>query len=325
LDASPSPPVTAVRVRARGAVDEGSAGHHRGHHSYGVYDDATAAFAVLARGLAFDARAAHLAVETCERVFRGRQTAILDTLAEIWWRGEHQADAPPADAPRAVRLAGRPPPYAALPIADRAAVRDRVRLLLERRIADSMGDAAVLRAEQDTIFALPERALERVHAEVMRRSETKPDWSRAGVSAAAVVFTGGHASIAHVGDCGVARVRAGSLEPLTQPHDLVSVARHAGTATPDDLARLPAGVIVRVIGMPTYFEVDARRVAVETGDVFVLGGPGFWSATPPDEIARAIAERGTAAAAYLVARGARAHPPPRESNQDLTVLLVEIV
>jgi protein phosphatase len=144
-----------------------------------------------------------------------------------------------------------------------------------------------------------------------------------GAATVSAIFAAGQASIAHVGDCRVARIRAGSIEALTTEHSLENdYIKARPSITPEELASLPQNIIVRALGMRDSVEVDTLSVKVETGDVFLLMSDGIWRGFPAKELVSEIAARGTDAAAHLVERGAVGQSDQFSDN--LTIVVVQI-
>jgi serine/threonine protein phosphatase PrpC len=303
--------VSAVRVEGTGASHEGPI-REVNEDAFAFVEDRGAALAVVADGMGREGSgrsAADIVTETCTAMFRVREKATLDELAEVWWKGEHVAPERSAEEDSGAEPAKqRVRPYHALPIGDRASLRERVELVLARRVPESMGDLAVLDAEAQAILGIPRLALTRVNSALHRRAESNPRWRGYGATAACVIFAAGQASIAHVGECRVSVLRVGSdrLEPLTTEHTLLNDYRRLRPdLTPEEIAELPEDVVTRALGMGDAVEIDTHVVPTMAGDVFVVSSDGFWKIFSEHEVARTIRERGIGAAPYLVARGAR--------------------
>ncbi len=313
----PFPPIAPVRVRGAGATHPGPSRDHN-EDAFGFFEDATSALAIVADGTGGAGPAGRI-VDTCKTIFRGRSATMLDDLAETWWLGEHGAGSPGA----------RVRPFSTLPISERVELRERVRRLLEHRVPEAMGDVAVLEAEKQSLLAIPARTLARANAELYRLAEKDRarDGSLGG-SAACVIFAAGCASIAHVGDCRVSRVRGESIEALTTEHNLQNEYHRLPPdrrpdLTDEELAALPPNVLTRVLGFQDKADVDTCSVPVETGDLFLLATDGFWRAFSEMELLTTLRSRRTGAAAYLVARGARGRP--EHPGDDLTAVVVEVL
>jgi serine/threonine protein phosphatase PrpC len=316
----PFPPLMPVRVRGKGASEQGPR-RKRNEDAFGFFEDATSAIAIVADGMG--ATGKHVAdhtVETCSSIFAGRGASVLDDLAEVWWRGEHG---------ETQRGGPRVRPFSTLPIAERVELRERVRLLLEQRVPEALGDIAVLEAEKKSLLGIPERVLHRVNGDLYRFVEAdRVRRSGLGAAAACVLFGAGHAAIAHVGDCRVSHVRGSSIERLTLDHTFQNElerlsAEERPDLTPEELERVPDDVLTRLLGMRDKVDVDVRVVPIEKGDLFLLATDGFWRGFSEMELLTALTARKTEAAAYLIdraRRGATGH-----SGDNLTAMVVEVL
>jgi len=153
------------------------------------------------------------------------------------------------------------------------------------------------------------QGLERAEEAVQRLSGSWPEGLvRPCALLAAVLLEGTTALVAHIGDCGVARLEGERIVPLTRPHVI-------GTELPEAPPAL-ARVLTRAMG--SSGEPELQRIPVQPGDVLLLStapwpaervahGPGL------DEAAAAFARH--ADATVIAARIAErpAHVPDRGS------------
>ncbi len=317
------PVIEATKVFGAGATDAGPTLRHN-EDAYAFVADESAALAVVAGAMGrhhlSPKTAADFTIETCERIFRGRSTTILDDLAETWWRAEH-GNSPSPGGPR-------PRPYTTLPIADRVQLRDRVKLLLSRRVPDSMGDLAVLEAETKTLLDLPRRSLERANRELHRFSEKDRHHRPFAASAACAVFVGGQVSIGHAGSCRVYRVRGRAIDALTKEHSLAneydslpeSTRRQMGR---EDVARDFPNIVTRALGLDETIEVDTTILPASSGEVFVLTTDGLWQALSANAIRDAVRADLRTAARTLMSHARVGRPDHPGDN--LTVVTVAVL
>jgi serine/threonine protein phosphatase PrpC len=98
-----------------------------------------------------------------------------------------------------------------------------------------------------------------------------------GTTVAALLVSGPHVLVAHVGDSRAYLLRTGKLERLTVDHTLLAEweATHACAAPPE--VRLRAGhVLTRALGgKRPGVEVEVRAVPWQPGDVFLLSSDGL--------------------------------------------------
>lgn len=123
----------------------------------------------------------------------------------------------------------------------------------------------------------------------------------------AIVFKATTAHLFHVGDGRIARLRGGSLEPLTQTHRIVVDGEKS--------------YLSRAFGIHPQLDIDYRAVTLESGDVFILTTDGVHEYLDADALLAALADHDdldVAAAAIAVAAYERGSP------DNLTVQLVRV-
>lgn len=269
------PPLEPVTTRV-GYADSGAAGVGR------TAVDGDATFVCVVRGLGpgekSDAQVGRHIVDICMPLFEQRVASMLDDLAETWWKAEHEG--------------ARVRPFSSLPIGERADLRARVKRLLEERVADTLGDQAVLEGEAKRLLDLPAIALRRASADLERRAE-RPAWTHAAASAICAVFAAGRASIAHIGDCRAVRLRRGIYDVLTHEH----------------VAANDVDALTRAVGHwgEGPEQVD---VPIDAGDVFLFMTRGVHRPLPREVLLEAL-HRGPDAARHVVTQ-AHARATPRE-------------
>jgi hypothetical protein len=298
------PPIEPVKVRGAFAQATGPL-RERDDQAIDLVIDQTAAFAAVIRGMVHPRSgraAADMVKDIAVRMFRERTSSMLDDLAEHWWKAEHGHDS-----------GARIRPFSALPIADRAELRARVKKLLVDRVPDALGDQAVLEAERRRLLDLPQVALRRANGELERRIERDRAWLGSGAAAMCAIFAAGDVSIAHLGDCRALRLRAGRAEVMTREHtlrhDYEDAGRDAAEANPPD-------VITRAIGL----RADAPQLvtsAVARGDVYVLMTHGMTEAFETPDIVKELRQYGLEAPTRLVKRA--------DSPENVAAVAVEIL
>jgi protein phosphatase len=95
--------------------------------------------------------------------------------------------------------------------------------------------------------------------------------------------------VAHVGDSRCYRIRGGKLEQLTRDHSLIQEALFLDPGiSEEDLARLPANIITRALGVDHDVDVDVRTVHLREGDTYLLCSDGLSGLISSEEIVEAI-------------------------------------
>lgn len=105
-----------------------------------------------------------------------------------------------------------------------------------------------------------------------------------GATLAVVRLRGGHATIAHVGDSRVYRVRAGQAVALTRDHSLYEELAASGEKLPPRGQFTYGNVITRAIGTHSA-RPEVCRVEVAPGDLLVVCTDGLWDPVPDAELA----------------------------------------
>lgn len=115
------------------------------------------------------------------------------------------------------------------------------------------------------------------------------------------------ATLGHVGDSRIYRLRDGQLEQLTRDHSLYEEVRKAGMHTGSKKEFAYPNVITRALGLGDQAEPDVLTVAVQPGDVFLLCSDGLTEplddenlcesliGTTPSEAAQKLVEEAFAA------------------------------
>ena len=168
------------------------------------------------------------------------------------------------------------------------------------------------------VRALIQEANRRVH----RRASEDATASGMGTTMTVALVEDGQVTIGHVGDSRAYRLRAGSLEQLTDDHSLVGELMRSGKLSPEEAESHPQrSVITRVLGTEPDVDVDTFTVAAEEGDLFLLASDGL-SSMVSDEAIRSTLERNRgdldAAAKALVAAANRGG-----GEDNITVVLFE--
>lgn len=121
------------------------------------------------------------------------------------------------------------------------------------------------------------------------RAERHGPLAQMGATLAAVRLRAARATIAHVGDSRVYRVRAGRVEALTRDHSLYEELAAAGERLPPRGEFRYGNVVTRALGTNTA-EAEVRQVELAPGDRLVLCTDGLWDPVPERELAQACTE-----------------------------------
>lgn len=170
--------------------------------------------------------------------------------------------------------------------------------------------------------ALLRRAIQTADEAVLAEAKANPERSKMGTTLTALLVDETHATIGHVGDSRLYRVRWGEVDKLTEDHTAVAELLRAGLVKEEEAPGHPwAHVLSRVVGREGEVDVETHRFELAPGDRFLLCSDGFsdslrdprWldslSDHPPDESAKTLVARaveldgGDNATAVVVAIG----------------------
>lgn len=299
------PPLPPVRARGAAASHEGARRSVDEQVARFLNDDTTG-FVILVKGMA-QARsgkaAADVIADHAFRMYRERSASMLDDLAELWWKSEHEG--------------ARVRPFSSLPVGERADLRGRVKRLIVERIPDSLGDQAVLEGEPKRLLEMPLTALRRANADLERRVERdRTAWLGVGGPTMHAIFAAGQVAIAHLGDCRALRLRRGILDTLTHEHTVQRVYEETGNPMPDHLAPSTLG---RWLGGAWGPGPDVVISTAQSRDLFIFMTRGFYDHFSPAIVKDALSKHGTEAAPRLVAEGQAAAP------ENVAAVAVEIL
>jgi PPM family protein phosphatase len=122
---------------------------------------------------------------------------------------------------------------------------------------------------------------------IQAAAEEDPGLGDMGTTAVALALgRDGEAWVAWVGDSRAYRLRAGTIERLTEDHSIVAEMVRRSLIRPEEAASHPRrSELLRCIGPSSQLEIDLQRVDVADGDRFLLCTDGLWGQVGDAEIA----------------------------------------
>ncbi|AXA37008.1 MAG: Stp1/IreP family PP2C-type Ser/Thr phosphatase [Candidatus Hydrogenedentota bacterium] len=153
--------------------------------------------------------------------------------------------------------------------------------------------------------------------------QTHPELVGMGTTIAGLRLVDDEATIAHVGDSRVYRLREGKLTLLTSDHSWVNEQLQKRIITEDEARNHRyKNVITRALGNRPDVEVDVRVEKSQVGDVYLLCTDGLTGMVPDEEIERNLNARTDLRECgnHLVALANHAG-----GNDNITVVLVEVL
>ena len=149
-----------------------------------------------------------------------------------------------------------------------------------------LGEAFRHHQDGDDIEDLMEIAIQRANASIYQMSHEQRQLSMMATTIVALHLDGRQATIGHVGDSRLYRLKPdGRLERETEDHSVVEEEVRAGRMSPEQAATHPSrNVISRALGAEQAVEVDMKTLEVEDGTIFLLCSDGITRHLPDEEL-----------------------------------------
>ena len=149
-----------------------------------------------------------------------------------------------------------------------------------------LGEAFRHHQEGDDIEDLMEIAIQRANASIYQMSHEQRQLSMMATTLVALHLDGHQATIGHVGDSRLYRLKPGGhLQRETEDHSVVEEEVRAGRMSPEQAANHPSrNVISRALGAEQAVEVDMKTIEVEDGTIFLLCSDGITRHLPDTEL-----------------------------------------
>ena len=124
---------------------------------------------------------------------------------------------------------------------------------------------------------------------IAQRVEKTEELRGMATTAVAILFSGGKAALAHVGDSRAYRLRAGRLTRLTADHSWVEEQIQAGMLTEAAAREHPwRNIVTRALSGTDDLNVDVTELEIEAGDRLLLCSDGLPTVVPDDEIEKMV-------------------------------------
>lgn len=185
-----------------------------------------------------------------------------------------------------------------------------------------LGEAFRHHKDGDDIEDLMEIAIQRANASIYQMSHEQRQLSMMATTIVALHLDGRQATIGHVGDSRLYRLKPdGRLERETEDHSVVEEEVRAGRMSPEQAANHPSrNVISRALGAEQAVEVDMKTLEVEDGTIFLLCSDGITRHLPDEELSKLLSGESLDAACAEMKR--RCYERGAEDN--LTAVIVRV-
>ncbi|MBI3801593.1 MAG: serine/threonine-protein phosphatase [Deltaproteobacteria bacterium] len=137
-------------------------------------------------------------------------------------------------------------------------------------------------------------AMQQANSKVFETSQHEPTLKGMGTTIASILFDDedGLATICHVGDSRVYRVRAGSIELLTEDHSLVQQLLREGKIAFPEVKTFPhRHVLTQAVGVSPSVQPAVRVEKPQPGDIFLISSDGMHGTIEATEILEVITQQ----------------------------------
>ncbi len=167
---------------------------------------------------------------------------------------------------------------------------DIVRTCLEGAARDLVQLGPPKSRGRGRIRVLLERAIRLANDGIVARSQREADKHQMGTTIDVVVFVGGEAFIAHVGDTRTYLIRHGTARQLTTDHTVYEVMRQAGTLAEGEASSHLRSVLCNAIGVTPGVTVEHAHLVLEEGDRLLVCSDGLYDYFTNEQLAELSAK-----------------------------------
>ncbi len=119
-------------------------------------------------------------------------------------------------------------------------------------------------------------AIMRANKIINQTAQSQPQCEGMGTTLVACLFYDNHASIAHVGDSRLYRLRGNKFEQITMDHSLLQELVDRGFYSPEEAQRSTnRNYVTRALGVESTVDVEVQEIEVQKGDYFLLCSDGL--------------------------------------------------
>lgn len=163
-----------------------------------------------------------------------------------------------------------------------------------------------------------------VNSEIYKAAQTDPQCQGMGTTLVVVLFHNNIATIAHVGDSRLYRIRQNVFSQVTKDHSLIQELIDRGIYTREEvLKNTPKNLVTRAVGIQPEVIVDVADETVYPGDIYMLCSDGLNDMVDDEEIHLTLSK-------YSANLGQAANELVRLANQkggkdNISVVLIRIL
>jgi protein phosphatase len=128
-------------------------------------------------------------------------------------------------------------------------------------------------------------AIHRANKIIYQTARTQPNCEGMGTTVVAMLFFDNRASIAHVGDSRLYRLRSDKFEQVTMDHSLLQELVDRGFYSAEEAQRAAnKNYVTRALGVEPNVDVEVQEVPVQKGDYYALCSDGLSDMVEDDDM-----------------------------------------
>jgi protein phosphatase len=128
-------------------------------------------------------------------------------------------------------------------------------------------------------------AIHRANKIIYQTARTQPNCEGMGTTVVAMLFFDNRASIAHVGDSRLYRLRSDKFEQVTMDHSLLQELVDRGFYSAEEAQRAAnKNYVTRALGVEPNVDVEVQEVPVQKGDFYALCSDGLSDMVEDDDM-----------------------------------------
>lgn len=134
-------------------------------------------------------------------------------------------------------------------------------------------------------------AIEKTNLAIFKTAQANNKYHGMGTTVVLILFHDDWATIAHVGDSRLYRMRQGNFELLTHDHSLLQEQVEMGMISSDEAKDSHnRNLVTRALGVEAEVKVDVREIDVLPGDIYLLCSDGLNDMVDDADIELAVSE-----------------------------------
>ncbi|WP_124951653.1 Stp1/IreP family PP2C-type Ser/Thr phosphatase [Sulfuriferula thiophila] len=172
-----------------------------------------------------------------------------------------------------------------------AMATDMITELLKQRLQGDKAQSVRKFSQLSDSSQVVKSAIEKVNRVIYQTAQANDKYHGMGTTVVLMLFNDGWATIAHVGDSRLYRLRNGVFELLTHDHSLLQEQVEMGMISTDE-AKFShnRNLVTRALGIENEVKVDVIETDVVPGDIYLLCSDGLNDMVDDADIELAVSE-----------------------------------